>query len=107
MDNLPVVTNQLEFLFLKRLVAGLKDGTLDLPTAKVLTQTFRHIEPFSSVEDAKAKMQDFSEKNPYFSQLQDYIDAYYSEQYKDVLIEQIRDHVRQGNIDQALQIAKN
>lgn len=107
MDDLPKVTNQLEFLFLKRLAAGLKDGAFDIPTAKKLANTFLHIEPFSSIEDAKMKMLTFSQENSYFTQLKDYIDAYYSEQQKDAVIEQMRSHIQQGNIDQALEVAKN
>lgn len=107
MQDLPKVTNQLEFLFLKRLAAGLKDGTVDIPTAKKLAKTFLQIEPFSSIDDAKLKMLTFSQENSYFSQLKDYIDAYYSEQQKDAVIEQMRAHIQQGNIDQALEVAKN
>lgn len=107
MDDLPKVTDQLEFLFLKRLAAGLKAEDIDIPTAKQLAKVFLAIEPFSSVEDARQKMSDFTSEHQYFSQLRDYVDAYYSEQHKDALIEEMRSHIRQGNIDQALEVAKN
>lgn len=107
MQDLPQVANQLEFLFLKRLSTGLKDGILDIPTAKDVTNRFIEIKPFSSIDDAKMKMMTFSQQNTYFAQLKDYIDAYYSEQIKDNRIEQMRQHMQQGNIDQALEVAKN
>lgn len=107
MNDLPKVSNQLEFLFLKRLSAGLKNGSIDLQTAKKLTSTFLQIEPFSSIEDAIQKMQAFVVQFPDFSQLKEYVEAYFSEQYKDVRIEQMRTHLKQGDIDQALEVAKN
>ena len=106
MQDLPKVTDQLEFLFLKRIATGLRDGSIDLPTAKKSATTFRQIEPFNSVDDAKQKMQSFSSQYNNFTVLKEYIDAYYNEQYKDTVVEKMRSHLQQGNIDQALEVAK-
>lgn len=107
MNDLSKVTNQLEYLFLKRLARGLKEETIDIPRAKALAKEFLQIEPFSSVEDAKSKIDSFTRKDSYFLTLNEYIEAYYSEQQKNALIEKMRQHIKQGNIDQALEVAKN
>ncbi len=107
MEDLAKVTNQLEFLFLKRLARGLKEEKIDIPRAKALAKAFLKIEPFSSVEDAKAKLDSFTRQEDYFSNLNEYIEAYYSEQQKNAMIEKMRHHIRQGDIDQALEVAKN
>lgn len=106
MNDLPKATSQLEFLFLKHLSDGLKSGSIDIPTAKQLTSAFLQIDPFASIDDAKQKMQAFSQQFPSFMQLKNYIDAFYSEQHKDEVIEQMRAHLKQGNIDQALEVAQ-
>lgn len=106
MDELAKVANQLEYIFLKRLAIGIKGNIIDIPTAKNLATLFLQIEPFTSVDDAKQKMQQFSIQNSYFELLKDYIEAYYSEQHKDAAIEQMRVHIKEGNLDKALQSIK-
>jgi len=106
MQDLPKLSTQLEFLLLKYLASNLQDGKMDIPYAKVRASTFLAIEPFASIEDAKAKMQKLAIQYPDCSFLQRYVDAYYSEQHKDKVVEQMREHIKQGNLDQALEVAK-
>ncbi|HVZ58429.1 MAG TPA: hypothetical protein VG935_01620 [Patescibacteria group bacterium] len=106
MQDLQLVTRQLEYLFLKKLVDEVRSKTLDNASAKQLATAFLQIEPFASVEDAKSKIEQFTRYNAQFATLNEYIDAYFSEQHKDILIEKMRQHIKAGNIDQAIQIAK-
>ena len=55
MEDLPKLTNQLEFLFLKRIIEGFRERTIDFPTAQDLAKKFLEMEPFASFEDAKQK----------------------------------------------------
>lgn len=104
MNDLPKITDHLEYLFLKKIAAGLRDGSVDLPTAKGLAQSFLKIEPFTSVDDAKTKVDTFAIQHNILNMLKEYIDAYFYEHHKDALIEQMRTHIRAGNIDQALNL---
>lgn len=85
---------------------GVRNNSMTDDAIKTYAQAFLTIKPFSSIEDAKQKMANYATQFPLFAQLSDYIDAYYSEEHKDELIEQMRQHLKNGNIDQAIQIAK-
>ena len=107
MEDLPKLTNQLEFLFLKRIIEGFRERTIDFPTAQDLAKKFLEMEPFASFEDAKQKIGNFVRMREQFGHLAEFIDAFHTEQQKSVLIEKMRVHLKKGEIDQAIKIAQD
>lgn len=106
MDDIAKITNQIEYLFLKKIIAGLRDGSISVPKAKEYANAFLSIEPFLSIEDAYNKTNQFVAEHTEFTILKDYIDGF--EKEKDVVekIDKMREHMRQNNIDAAIQVAK-
>lgn len=106
MDDLKKITDHLEYLFLIKIANGLKGKQVDLPTAKSLAQEFLKIEPFKDLVDARDKIDKFASIHPLLTNLKEYIDGYYYEHHKDDKLEQMRAHIKAGNIDEALSIVK-
>jgi len=106
MDDLKKITDHLEYLFLIKIANGLKGKLVDLPTAKSLAQEFLKIEPFQTIEDARYKIDKFASRHPLLSNLKEYIDGYYFEHHKDEMLEQMKAHMKAGNIDEALRVVK-
>lgn len=106
MDNIAAIKHQIEYLFLKKIIAGLRDGSISVAKAKEYANAFLSIEPFTSIEDAYNKVNQFIAKHTEFVILKDYMDAF--EKEKDVAgkIDKMREHIRQNNIDAAIQVAK-
>lgn len=93
-------------MFLKKIIAGLRDGSISVAKSREYANAFLSIEPFASIEDAHNKINQFVAKYSEFAILKDYIDAY--EEEKDVAgkIDKMREHMRQNNIDAAIQVAR-
>ena len=98
---------QLEYLFIRIIIAGLKKETLPLHDAKQLAHEFLSIEPFSSPEDAHSKMDQFIAKYPQFTILKEYADAFYDEDKIEEKISNMKQLISQNNIDEALNVAKS
>jgi vacuolar-type H+-ATPase subunit D/Vma8 len=106
MDELKKLTNALEHIFLKQIIDGLRHETINVPDAKKSAQEFQRIEPFTTIDDAKEKMNRFVQQYIQFGKLKEYADAFHSEQKVDAKIEEMQKHIRDNNIDEALRIAK-
>lgn len=106
MEEIKKMTNHLEYLFLNHLADGLIAGTIDIPSAQKLAAAFLQLEPFASVEDAQGKMGQFTRPYEQFAMLKEYIDGYHQQQQKDAMIEKMRAHLKEGHIDEALQVVK-
>lgn len=106
-DSLTKMKDQLEYLFIRIIIAGLKKESLPLPDAKKLAQEFLSIEPFLSVDDAHVKMDQFSIKYPQFKILQEYADAYYDEDKIEAKIADVRQKIKDNKLDEALSIASS
>lgn len=104
-DELKKITDHLEYLFIKKIIEGLKDESISIPSAKNYAIVFRNLEPFNSVEDAKKKMNKFADQIPIFNQLKDYTNAYHTEQKLGAVIEKMRDFMQNNQIDEALEVA--
>ena len=106
MDDIAAIKHQIEYLFLKKIIAGLRDGSISVAKAKEYANAFLSIEPFTSIEDAYNKINQFVAGHAEFTILKDYIDSY--EKEKDVAgkIDKMREHIKQNNIDAAIQVAK-
>jgi len=105
-DNIAAIKHQIEYLFLKKIIAGLKDGSISVAKAKQYANEFLSIEPFVSIEDAYNKTNQFVVEHAEFIILKDYMDAF--EKEKDVVakIDKMREHIKLNNIDAAIQVAK-
>lgn len=100
------VTNRLEYLFLKIIIAGLKDESISTDSVKDLAGIFLGLEPFVSFEDTEKKIGQFVSKYPYFNSLEEYLKAYEHEKATDSKIEKMREHMKNNNIEAAIQVAK-
>lgn len=106
MDDVAALTHHLEYLFLKKLIAGLKDKSLDVLKAKEYANTFLKIEPFESAEDAYVKIMDFVAKNVLFNELKTHMNTYQSEKNDLAKINKMRVYMKQQDIDSALKAVK-
>lgn len=105
MDELKEITDHLEYLFIRKIIEGLRDRSISLPAAKQFAIEFTDMQPFTTVEDAKTKMNQFVSKNATFKRLQEYTDAYHNEKKLGVVIEKMRGFMQNNQIDQALEVA--
>lgn len=103
-DALIKMRDQLEYLFLRVIIPGMKNNTIPIPQAKQLTREFLSIEPFTSSEDARQKIDKFTSAHQGFSLLKEYADVYYHEDKIDDKLEVMRQHLKQNNIDEALNV---
>ncbi len=106
MDDLKKITDQIEYLFLIRIADSLDGKIIELQTAKDLATKLLQIEPFISFEDTKVKVQEFTKDYPFLNSLNKFIDGYYEEQKKHLTIEKMQELMKQGKIDEALQVVQ-
>jgi len=105
-DNIAAIKHQIEYLFLKKIIAGLRDGSISVAKAKEYANVFLSIEPFTSIEDAYNKTNQFVAKHSEFTIIKDYMDAFEKEKDVAAKIDKMREHIKQNNLDEALQVAK-
>ena len=106
MEELTKLKEHLEYMFLKVIINGLRDNSISIEQSKAFAQEFLVSEPFASVEDARAKIHSYTTTHPQFITLRGYIDSYHQEQKVSEVIEKMRTHIKNNDIDQALQVAK-
>jgi hypothetical protein len=106
MDDIKKVTEHIEYLFINKILQGLSGDTLKIPEAKNLAIAFKAIEPFTSIEDAKQKMELFASEYPTFIKMKEYVDASHSDAHVNEKINHMRDLMRDEKIDEAIQVAK-
>lgn len=106
MDSIAAIKHQIEYLFLKKIIAGLRDGSISVAKAKEYANAFLSIEPFTSIEDAYNKTKLFVAEHTEFIILKDYIDAFEKEKDVAAKIDKMREHIKQNNLDAAIQVAK-
>lgn len=100
------LAEQLSDRFLKIIIRDLKEETIDLPTAKKLAQEFIALEPFTTVEDARPKIETYVANYPQFASIKTYIDAYLDEKKIANVVDKMKQHIKDDNIDEALKVAK-
>jgi hypothetical protein len=105
-DDLAVLTHQLEYLFLKKIIDGLRDKKISIVQAKEYANAFLAIEPFVSAEDAHEKIMNFFAQYPIFIETRNYMLTYQNEKNDLSKIAKMREHIKQNNIDAALAVAK-
>lgn len=105
MDEMKKLTDQLDYLLMKKIINGLRDGSVSIPNAKLLAHEYLAVKPFDSVEDAKQKVHNLINITPLYQTLKDYMDAYHEEQKINSVIEKMRQHMDNNNVDAALEVA--
>lgn len=106
MDDLAALTHQLEYLFLKKIIAGLRNKSIGVSEAKIYANAFLGIEPFESSEETYIKIMEFAAKHPQFTDLKDYMNAYQREKNDLIKITKMREYMKQNNMDAALAVAQ-
>jgi DNA-binding SARP family transcriptional activator len=104
-DELKTMTDKVEYMFLKKLTTGLRDGSMKTDVAREYAQSFLKLEPFTSFEDVKAKMDAFVQIYPLFLELKEYVEAYHYEQKVDTVIKKMQQYMSEDKIDEAIQVA--
>lgn len=105
-EELKILTERLEYIFIKEVIKALKTESVSIEEARSLAIDFRKIEPFRSIEDAEEKVTHYTEKYPRFIILKEYADGFRYEQEANKKIEKMRKHMQENNIDEALKVAK-
>lgn len=95
----------IDSVFLKELIQKLQSGDMDKPAAKVASEQFLRLRPFSSVEDLTTKISQFLTVYPEFLMLDTAVKRHAEEIRTHMVIEQMRKHMLAGNIDKALHVA--
>lgn len=107
MDDIAALTHHLEYLFLKKIIFCLRNQKITTAQAKEYSVAFLAFEPFTTSEDTYIKIMEFVNKYPLFVELKNHMNAYQREKNDLIKIAQIREYIKQNNIDAALDIAKN
>lgn len=105
MEDVEQITDNVEYMFVRRMIDALRSGEVKLEEAREWAKDFLSIEPFASLEDAKTKVSGYVENHPLFVKLSEYLDSYMEEKKVDEKIENIRGHLKSNNIDEALRVA--
>lgn len=105
MNEINKVTKHLEYLFLKKIISGLRNKEINEIQAKDFATNFLKLEPFNSIMELKNKILAFTNQHSYFKELSDYLIAYYEEKRISQVIEKMRKYIKNNEIDKALQIA--
>ena len=106
MDELKKLTNQLEYIFLKKIIEGLKNNSLSIVQAKEKAQLFLKLQPFATVEDIKEKVKNFTSEHSQFNELMGLVDSFHTEQKTDQVIEKMKNFIKEDRLDEALDVAK-
>lgn len=105
MDDVKKLKTIVEYQYLKHVVEGVRNKTLSLPDAKKSAQAFLKLLPFASTDDIKNKMETYANEFSQFSFLAQYIKVYEEEQKMASVIEKMKQHIQNNNIDEALKVA--
>jgi hypothetical protein len=106
MSEVADIKKHLEYLFMRKIIRGLRDRSFKVSIARMYARDFLNIEPFISVDDAKTKVKTFVEQHKEFSDLYEYMDAYHEEQKTKSIIDRMQKYIDTKNIDKALEVAQ-
>lgn len=107
MDDVAAITHHLEYMFLKKIISGLRDKTMSIAQAKQHSIDFLAIEPFATIEDASNKTDQFVLNHPEFISLKDYVEVFEKEAGVAGKIDKMREHIKLNNIDAAIEVARS
>jgi hypothetical protein len=104
--QLEELQERLANVFLKEIIKSLRNEEIEVEDAKTLAQEYLELEPFTSADDARSKIHSYVEKNPRFANMKTYIDSYKDEQNTNRVIDMMKKHIQNDDIDKALEVAK-
>lgn len=105
-DEVAKLQKDLEYRLLKSLVEGMKDESIPLKEAKEIATVFLGLEPFSSLDELKAKMNTFSQQFPQYEEFNAYVTAFIDEKGVRHVIHRMQEHLDSSDIDGALEVAQ-
>lgn len=105
MNELKKLTDDLEYMFLKKIVTGLHHEKINITDSRMYAQEFLKIEPFQSIEDAMQKIHIFTSRHEYFHELDKFMNEYYEEKRMGDIIEKMSKYIKNDQVDEALKIA--
>lgn len=105
MDELKKLTDQLEYMFLKKIIEGLKDGSVSILQAKEKARQFLKLQPFSTTDDLRLKIHTFTSENHLFADLMNLVNSFHIEQKTDESIEKMRILIKKDRLDEAIEVA--
>lgn len=105
MEEIKKITEQIEYLTLKKIIEGLKGNQITKQQAQQFAREFLKLEPFSTVEDAKNKVNGFCEKFPYFDEVNQFINRYFKEKKTAIIIEKMKKYLENKDVTSALKVA--
>lgn len=106
MNELEELKERIASVFLKEIIKSLRDDEITVDESKAFAVEFLAMEPYTSVDDARAKIHTFAEKNSRFGALKTYIDAYKDEQNTNRVIALMKKHLQNDEVDEALEVAR-
>ena len=102
----PEFIERIEEEYLRILIKQLQDGEIKTEDAKTLTGEFLDLTPFSSIDDMELKLQKFTENHPEFGGIYMNLLNYEDEAKTNALLAEMRTHLKNNNVDQALVAAQ-
>ena len=105
MEDLKKLTDQIEYLFLKLIIDGLRNNSITVDQAKQYASQFLPIEPFASTDDAIQKVHAFCLSAPQFNKLKDFVDSLHAEKHIDDKISNMKELIAQNKIGEAIDVA--
>ncbi len=106
MNLTPEFIEKIEEEYLKILIRQLQDGEIDTEKAKVITHEFLALTPFKTSEDMESKIQKFTEQHPEYGGIYMNLLKYEDEAKTAALLTEMRGHLKNNNVDQALHAAE-
>lgn len=107
MDQLEELKDPVAGVFLKEIIRSLRSGEITVEQSKEFAVEFLKMEPYESVDDVRTKIHAFVDKYPRFGSMKTYIDSYKDEQNTNKVVELMKKHIQNDDIDQALEVAKS
>ncbi len=105
--NLNTLQNKIEAHFLTVLISLLRGNKITLTRAKEATKNLLSIFPEENFFEIKAKLIKLTKKYPEFKEILTTLNAYEEEQKTREILEKMRKFIKEGKIDEALEVAKN
>lgn len=97
----------IERQYLIRLLELTKSASISREQSRLSSQVILGIQPFADPDDALMKMEFFVSKFPEFQNVLDHIKVIINEENNNNVINEMHKHLREENVDAALDIAQN
>ena len=101
------LTHKIERMFLRGVLEGLKNKSLVVKDARASARALLDVEPFASLDDAKAKTAKLTESFPLFTGIRDYVNSYSEELQIQNVVDKMQKLIKNDSIDEALEVAQS